>query len=313
MLAARLDSLRRPAALIAGAIVLFIAAPLVLADATRPTTVERIRASHRIVFGYRTDARPFSYTSGGGRAAGYSIALCNRVADAVRHDLSLTDLRVDWMPLAVGDRFRALQEGRVDLLCAADTVTLARRTAVAFSIPIFPGGVGALVRADAPVRLREVLAGHGEVFQPIWRAHATQILQANAFTAVRGTTAEGWLMDRMDTLHVVAGRSAVDDYDAGVQALASRKADVFFGERAILIDAARRRQPARDVILIDRSFTYEPIALAMARGDEDFRLIVDRALSRTYRFGDIRPLYSDAFGEPDATAITFYRWNALPE
>src|SRR5262249_19423854 len=151
---------------IASAIALFLAAPLVLADATRPAAVERIRGSHRIVFGYRTDARPFSYAGDGGRAAGYSIALCNPVADAVRHDLNLPDLPAEWTPLAVGDRFRALQEGRVDLLCAADTMTLARRTAVAFSIPIFPGGVGALVRADAPVRLREVLEERGPVYQP---------------------------------------------------------------------------------------------------------------------------------------------------
>ena len=47
------------------------------------------------------------------------------------------------------ERFDAIKLAQVDLLCGADTVTLARRADVAFSIPIFPGGIGALTRADA--------------------------------------------------------------------------------------------------------------------------------------------------------------------
>src|SRR5262249_41466230 len=202
---------------------------------------------------------------------------------------------------------------RIDVLCAGDTITLARRLAVSFSIPIFQGGIGALVRGDSPVRLREVLAGHGEIFHPTWRAAPSQILQAHAFTAVSGTTADGWLADRIDTLHVLAPRASVDSYDEGFQALSNREADVFFGERAILLDEVRAHKASRNLMLIDRLFTYEPVALALRRDDEDFRLVVDRALSHLYRFGDIRALYAQTFGEPSESAVNFYRWNALAE
>jgi len=276
-------------------------------------TIERIRADGRIRLGYRVNARPFAYKNEGGQPAGYSIALCQKVADSVKSDLGLAQLTVDWVPMAMDDRFRAVQQGQVDLLCGADTQTLTRRSEVDFSIPVFPGGIGAMVRSDAPARLREVLAGHNQTFRPTWRATATQILQARAFSAVSGTTAATWLNERLREFKVIADVKPVDSYDAGVGKLLARESDVLFGERAILMDAARRTSAARDLTVIDRLFTYEPLAFALAKGDDDFRLLVDRALSRFYRSGQIGAVYTQAFGEPDESAVTFFRWSALPE
>ena len=39
--------------------------------------------------------------------------------------------------------------------------------------------------------------------------------------------------------------------------------------------------------MLDRSFTREPLALALRRGDDDFRLLVDRTLSRLFRSQEI--------------------------
>jgi ABC-type amino acid transport substrate-binding protein len=192
-------------------------------------------------------------------------------------------------------------------------VTLTRRMDVAFSVPIFPGGVGALVRTDASARLRDVLAGRGQVFHPVWRASATQLLQSKAFSVVSGTSAEKWLSQRMSDLEIIAPVVPVDGYETGVRGLLDRKADVFFGERAILLDTAKRHQSARDLTVVDRLFTYEPLAFAMGKDEDGFRLLVDRALSRLYRSSEIGALYTTAFGEPDDNVLTFFRWNGLPD
>jgi ABC-type amino acid transport substrate-binding protein len=62
-----------------------------------------------------------------------------------------------------------------------------------------------------------------------------------------------------------------------------------------------------------RAFTHEPYALALPRGDEGFRLIVDRALSHLYRTGAILNLFERHFGRPDASVKLFYLVSALPE
>src|SRR5258708_22144385 len=133
---------RHGAAIAVCTVAMLTTVPLTLAQETRPAgTVNRIRESGRFRLGYRDDARPFSYKNESGQVAGYSVALCQKVADDVKRELQLPVMTVDWVPVSFDGRFRALQEGRIDLLCGADTVTLARRQEVAFSIPIFPGGI----------------------------------------------------------------------------------------------------------------------------------------------------------------------------
>jgi ABC-type amino acid transport substrate-binding protein len=310
------------ATVVACAIALLAAAPLVLAQKPAPPaapssatagTLARIRDAGRVRLGYRTDARPFSYKDDAGQPAGFSVTLCQRIADAAKGEPGLGAVAVEWVPVTVDDRFRALQQGQIDLLCGAETVTLARRAEVSFSLPIFPGGIGALVRADAPARLREVLSGRGQTYRPTWRASAAQVLQARSFSAVTGTTSAQWLTTRIKDLQVVADVAPVGSHDAGIQALLDRRSDAFFGERAVLLDAARRHPSARDLVVVDRLFTYEPLALALGRGDEEFRLFLDRSLSRLYGSGDMGGLYTKWFGEPDETTLAFFRWNTLPD
>jgi polar amino acid transport system substrate-binding protein len=299
--------------ILAGAIALVTAMPSLTAQSSPGGTLDRIRDSGRIRLGYRADARPFSYTGDHGDATGYSVAICQQVADAIKRELQLPALALDWVPVTPQERFHAAQQGTIDLLCGADTITLERRAQVAFSTPIFPGGIGTMVRADTPAALRDVLSGKGQTFRPTWRAAATQILQAKAFSAVSGTTAEQWLTKRINELQVVTTVVPSSSYNAGIAALRGRQVDALFGERAILLDAARRDASARDLVVLDRLFTSEPLALAMGANDDGFRLIVDRTIARLHTSGELVALYTKWFGEPDQSTVTFFRWNALSE
>jgi ABC-type amino acid transport substrate-binding protein len=296
-------------------IALLAVVPLALAEAPPASagTLDQIKAGASIKLGYRSDARPLSYKDESGNAAGYSVALCQRIAEATKVKLGLAELKIQWVPVTIENRFRAVQQGEIDLLCGAETATLARRADVAFSIPTFPGGIGALLRADAPARLREVLSGRPAEFRPQWRGTVGQLLQAQTFSVVAGTTSEGWLAGRLKDFKIASKVSPVESYEGGLQSVLDRTSNVLFGDRAILLDAAKRSASARDLIVLDRLFTYEPLALALRRGDEDFRLVVDSALSQLYKSGEIGAIYAKSCGEPDENALNFFRLNALPD
>jgi putrescine:ornithine antiporter len=117
----------------------------------------------------------------------------------------------------------------------------------------------------------------------------------------------------MRDLDLVAKVVAVSGTDAGVQAVYDRKADAFFAERSILLDAAKRSASPGELMVIDRMFTTAPLALTFRRGDDDFRLLVDRTLSRVYRSGEISGVYTTWFGAPGATTTAFFQWTTLPE
>jgi ABC-type amino acid transport substrate-binding protein len=288
--------------------------PLVTAATSTAATLDRVRQAGRLNLGYRTDARPFSYRDEAGKAAGYSVALCEKIAEQVKAELGLPMLAVEWVPVALQDRFRSIDEGKTDLLCGADAETLARRKEAAFSIPIFPSGIGAVLRADSPTALQDVLSQGPAPSRPIWRGSpARTILEKKTFSAIAGTTSETWLAGRLAVFDLTATVAPADSYDAGIRRVLDRQSDVFFGDRPILLDAAKRSPSARDLVVLDRHFTYEPVALALARNDDDFRLIVDRTLSGLFASTAFRSLYATWFGEPDENTIDFFRTNVLPQ
>ena len=301
------------AAAVAAAFAIAAAAMLFTPQPVQAQTLDAVKKTGKIKLGYRADARPFSYRDESGKVSGYSVALCEKVADQVKAELGLSALAVDWVPVDAEHRFRDVQQGSIDLLCSADTETLTRRKQVAFSIPIFPSGTGALLRTDSSHQLRQILTKGPAAARPLWRATPAQILQQQTFSVVAGTTGESWLGQRIDTLRIPAKVVAVDGYDAGVRAVLERKANVLFGDRVVLMDAAKRSPSARSLMVLDRRFTDEPLALALRRGDEELRLVVDRTLSRLFVSGEFRDLYGKWFGEPDETALSFFRLNALPE
>jgi ABC-type amino acid transport substrate-binding protein len=275
-------------------------------------TLDTVQKTGKLVLGYRLDARPFSYRDAQGNAAGYSVALCRKVADDLKMELKGAPLTVEFAAVSSEDRFSALQQGKIHVLCDPATETLARRSTVSFSIPVFASGTGVLVRRDAPARLKEVLSGI-RASGPTWRASAYQTLEKRTFAVVAGTTGERWTTQRRDELGLNAEVVAVKDYATGLQRLTERQADALFGDRAILLDAAKGGPSAGKVILLDRYFTRETVALGLPRGDEEFRLFVDRSLSRLFRSKDIGPLYEAHFGKPDKSALTFFELIALPE
>ena len=292
-----------------------IAALIALAAFAGPVsaagTLDKIRQSGKIALGYRAEAQPFSYRDDQGNPAGYSVALCQAIADGLKTDLGLANLSIEWVPVTIDDRFSAVQQGKVDLLCSAETETLSQRKEVSFSLPVYPSGISALLAADTPPELQEILERGSPPTKPIWRGSpARTLLEAQTFSVVANTRAVDWLRERADAFDIDAKIVPVDSYDAGVQRLIDGTSDVLFGE-ATLLAAAKRSPGARDLTLLDRRFTNEPIALVLARGDEDFRLAVDQKLSQLMRSDSFRSLYSRWFGEFDQSTARFFRDTVL--
>jgi polar amino acid transport system substrate-binding protein len=268
-------------------------------------TLDRIRDTGSIRFGYLVDARPLTFRNEAGAADGYAVELCKQVADSVKAQLGMSSLRVEWVPVAYEDRLGGVQQGGIDLLCTPMSVTLARRQEVSFSIPVFAGGNRAVLRADAPTVLLDALA-ESRSTRAVWRGSpAAKVLKGTTVGVVAGTTSEKWLEGRRQALQVDATIVPVADYRSGVRQVLDGKVDVFFGDRAIVLGAIAGPE-RKDLVILDRQFTHELLAFALARGDEDFRLAVDRALSELYASGEFGDLYKRWHGEFGENTRVFF-------
>ena len=274
----------------------FVAAMVALAVAASAATVDRIRQEQTVRIAYRQDAPPFSYKDKIGEPAGLMVDLCREVAKNLAEQLNIPSLTVSYVPVSAADRFEAITQQKADLLCEATSATLSRREQVDFSIATFVDGAGLLVRANGPKDLR---------------AMASQKIGVLA-----GTTTEEALRNTLNDAGIAADVVAAKTHGEGLAMLDDGKISAYFADRSILLSLARDSKAPGKLRLADEYLTVEPYALALPRGDEDFRLAVDRALSHIYRSGEISAIFERTFGaktKPTQILQTLYVISALPD
>jgi len=291
--------------------------PMSLAWSQVPTagssTLEHVRSSGKFTIGYYAEARPFSYQDKAGTTDGYAIALCRQIANEVQAELHLSNLATQFVAVDASERFKAVKDGRIDLLCGPSVPTLSARTEVSFSVPILASGTGVMLRKDAPPALRDLLETGQAANGPIWRGSPMlAALQQRNFAVISGSLVERLLRQRREELKVNSVISSVPDLDTGIKQLLDGKADAFFAERNVLLDLAKR-DTSGNIVVLNRTFDAEPLALAVNRNDPDFRLLVDQVLSRLYRTGKIDAIYEQYLGKPDQATRDWFRRTALPE
>jgi ABC-type amino acid transport substrate-binding protein len=257
-------------------------------------TLDKIRASKTIAFGYRESSVPFSMVGPDNKPVGYSVDLCNKVADDLRRELGMPDLAVKWLPVTVQSRVGAVRDGTIDLECGSTTNTLSRQAEVDFSLTTFVTG-GSLLA------LRET---------------STTELKNLRIAVIPGTTTERALKEALAKGPAGVQLVPVKDHAEGRAAVENKTADTYASDRDILVGLALTASNPAQFALAERYFSYEPYALMMRRGDPDFRIAVNRALARIYRNGEVLDIYNrwlGPLGTPGALQIAVYAIEGLPD
>jgi polar amino acid transport system substrate-binding protein/glutamate/aspartate transport system substrate-binding protein len=131
-----------------------------------------------------------------------------------------------------------------------------------------------------------------------------------------GTTTEDELRNTLQDAGMTADVIPAKTHLDGLAMLDDGKVSAYFADRSILTSLVGQSKAPDKLMLADNYLSIEPYALALPRGDEEFRLAVDRALSRIYRSGDIGPIFARAFGgkaKPSGIVQTLYVISALPD
>ena len=257
-------------------------------------TLDHIKETAEIRLAYRPDAAPFSYQEAG-KPAGYSVNLCLEVAAALQRDLGLPRLSASFVPVTAENRFDAITQGDADLLCEATTATLSRREKVDFSITTFVSGASLVIRPDGPT--------------------SVDGLGGQKVGVLGGTTTQQALEATLKEAAIKAEVVVVKTHDEGFEMLEKGDISAYFGDRTILEDRLRRVPADSKLLLADNYLTIEPYALAMPI-DHDFRLAVDRALSRLFRSGGMIKVFRKSFDEkarPSDLIKMLSRVSGLPD
>ena len=258
--------------------------------------LERAKETGELRIGYRTDAQPFSFKNSEGEAAGYSVDLCRAAVEEAAVELGVAELKVVEIAVTGADRLDAVTEGKVDLLCEATTLTMSRRADMDFSMPTFATGASLLYPKDGASNF-EQLAGQ-------------------KVGVLAGSTTETGLKKALEAAKIDAIIVAVPTHRDGIERLASGELAAYFGDGAILLYQLMQSPFRERLLLADKVLSFEPYALALPKGDDAFRLVVDRALARLSRTGQISAVFERNFGagaKPSKLIEALWILDAVPE
>jgi glutamate/aspartate transport system substrate-binding protein len=260
-------------------------------------TLEKIKSAKVITMGYREAARPFSYVGDDKKPVGYSVDLCTRVAAGIQQQLALNDLQTNWMPVTPENRMAVVANGTIDIECGTTTNTLSRQEQVDFSHLTFVDGGSLLASTASNISSLSDIAG-------------------KRLAVIPGTTTEKVVAEALQKANVEVKLIHVREHSDGLAALESGSADAYASDRVVLIELALTSKDPTRLTLAEQYLSYEPYGLMLRRGDPDFRLAVNRVLSRLYRSGQIYPIYERWFGAVDRASPllqAMFHLNGLPE
>lgn len=190
------------------------------------SVLRRIAATKRITVGFRAGYPQYSDMLDG-KPAGYVIDLCRQVVDGLQRTLGIDRLDIDFVTIPLAARFVMMREGRMDMECAATTITAERQRQVGFSTPIYFTATrfvalrrnGYRTFADLAGRTVASLAGTSETGE-LNAANRQRRLNiaillcredTEAFAAVRTERAAAYVMDDVLLAGVLAGWGMSDD------------------------------------------------------------------------------------------------------
>ncbi len=269
------------------------------AAGSRPqATLDRIAASGQMNLGVREDRPPMSFRDESGQFTGYSVDLCAVIAEGVKAKLGRRDIAVNYVPVSAETRFDAIASGQIDILCGATTKTLSRAEQVGFTQLTFATGASLIaVEGGGVERLRD--------------------LRGKRVAVSQGTTTIDALRRLLATQAINAEIVPVEFSEAGMVLLDNGEVAAFAADQVVLIGLALSRPSDRKYTVSRELYSFEPIALAIRRGDADFQLVADRALAELYRTGRIGDVYSRWFGrfakQPPEAVVAVYTLGATPE
>jgi ABC-type amino acid transport substrate-binding protein len=241
-------------------------------------------------------APPFSYSNTSNEPAGFMVDLCQAVVRHLAQQLNLPSLKITYVTVTAADRFEAIQQNKADLLCEPTSSTLSRRKLVDFSVAAFVDGASLMITPDGPHNLQE--------------------LSGRTIGVLAGTTTEQELRASLSRAGITAEVIPAKTHAEGLATLEGGKTSAYFADRSILMALIANSKAPENLRLSDVYLTIETYALALPRGDDDFRLEVDRALSHIYGSGEINAILERTFGskpQPGSMLPMVYLLSGLPD
>jgi len=243
-------------------------------------TLKKIKDTNRIVLGVRDSATPFSYLDDKQQYVGFAVDICKKIADAVKQELKLPDLRVEMQPVISSTRIPLMTNGTIDLECGTTTNNADRKKLVEFTNTHFLTASRYVSKKAQHLDTIESLKG--KTISSV--AGSTNVIQLNKVNAERKLG--------------ISVQSAKDVVEGFLLVESGRAAAFVMDDVQLSILVAQSKDPAAYEVSREALSVPEPYGIMLRKDDPAFKAVVDRATADLYRSPEIMTFYDRWFLAP---------------
>ena len=243
------------------------------APALAETTLEKINRTGVLTIGTRTGSPPFAYINKNNEWVGFSIDLVEQaVKPSIEKKLGKS-IKVEKKESTPPTRIPLLSSNAVDLIAGTMTDTPERRQSVDFSVTFFLTGAQFLVKTGSPIKSIDDIGG-------------------KRIAAQQGSTNAKIIREKVPTAQL----REFPDQPSAFQALVQGQVDAYTND-GIQLYGLKAKSPSPDQWdVVGDFYSREPYGMAMRKGDEDFKQVVDAGLKQALESGKYFELYDKWFG-----------------
>ncbi len=260
-------------------------------------TLKKIRDTGVIKIGNRDASIPFSYLDDKQQPVGYGVDICMKVADAIKANLKMPNLKVEFVPVTSQTRIPILTGGNIDLECGSTTNSVERQKQVAFAPTYFVTGTKIVVKKDAGIKSYDDLKGKTVVF-------------------TQGTTNERAMKAYNDEKKLGINFIPAKDHAESFLAVETGRAVAFPMDDIILYGLKANARNPDDFLVVGEFLSDDPYGIMMRRDDTEFKKLVDGVVAGLYKSGEINKIYAKWFQSkipPKGVNLGFAMSDALKE
>lgn len=242
-------------------------------------TLKKIKDTGTISIGHRESSIPFSYLDDKQQPVGYAMDLCMKVVDAVKTELKMPKLKVNLQPVTSANRIPLMQNGTIDLECGSTTNSVSRQQQVAFGPTYFVVNITAAVKKKSGIRSLADLNG-------------------KTISTTSGTTSVPLLKKYEKTANVSVKEIYGKDHAESFLLLAQDRSSAFIMDDILLAGQIANSSSPGDFTILAESLRQEPYSMMLRRDDASFKALVDKAIGRVMKSGDIDKIFAKWFNNP---------------
>jgi glutamate/aspartate transport system substrate-binding protein len=240
-------------------------------------TLKKIKETGSITIGYRDSSIPFSYLDDNQKPIGFAIDICLRIVDAVKKELKLDKLAVEFNPLTSSSRIPLLANGTIDLECGSTTNNADRLKQVAFTNTHFLTATRFVSKKSSNLHSIDDLKGKS-VASTSGTTNIRQLTEANAARSLG--------------INIIPAKEHAESF---LLVETDRAVAAVLDDILLASFVAGSKDPGAYVISKDAFSKPEPYGIMMRKDDPDFKKVADAATAALYQSADGQKLYDKWF------------------